>query len=439
MHGRLVKGAALQTLMSTAVSVCTICTYAIIGRWYGSDALGQVAFWTAASRIYLTALDFGASPTVRRDLAAAGAIGKRRRYEAAFQMRLLSMASGLFVVGSFWALTGRPLSELATCLAVYIYVGTRSLLDLSTVVYVARGTFGVPAFIVVANEVATFLAVAAAAVYRRELSSGLWMCCLICTLAGFICLRATWRQYGYRVRWRLDWRGIKEVVKRGFATGSYVLCGMVLQKFDSTLLGIVSEKAAVALYNAASNIAVGTRLLPAAVGQAALPAVTRAFTTGDRTGIKIVAELYCAMVAAGVVVGAAVFILARLLVSTVFGAGFEPAASCLGILAFAIPFSYFNSISWSVCVATYRDRVPVYAIVIGTCTSVAANLAMVPALGQNGAAYASCAAEAVMTVTYLLLFTRGGWGMFLRGGSGPEAVNGMARVAAAAAAPRMKG
>jgi len=162
----------------------------------------------------------------------------------------------------------------------------------------------------------------------------------------------------------------------------------------------------VALYGASANIATGARLLPAAIGQGSMSTVSRAFSRFDPHISRLLGLIYATTLASGIGVALVCYLMADSIIILIFGDQFRGAISCLKTLALAIPFGYFNIVSWLVCVAIHRDRLPSLIIAVGALINIALNVALIPRFHQEGAAEAACATEIIVSCAYVFMLVR---------------------------------
>jgi len=148
---------------------------------------------------------------------------------------------------------------------------------------------------------------------------------------------------------------------------------------------------AVGAYNAVFRLIEALRLLPAAVMAVTFPMLCQAVDT------RLVQRIGGWLTAAGILMLGLTALASPLIVRTVYGAPFEPAAPALRVLALALPFFFLNYALTHQVIGWDGQRAYLRIVSLALVANVLANLWLVPELGITGAAAATVLTELVVT------------------------------------------
>ena len=173
--------------------------------------------------------------------------------------------------------------------------------------------------------------------------------------------------------------------------GVGIILSALYFRVDVFLLERWSGTTQVALYNAVFRLVDGLRLFPAAVLAVALPTLCRASDSGP------LRRLAAPLTAAALGVSVVLWFVAPWLVPALYGAAYADAAAPLRTLLLALPLMALNYALTHQLIGWHGHRA--YASICGGALScnLILNWQLIPALGMNGAAWATVWTEAVLT------------------------------------------
>lgn len=175
-----------------------------------------------------------------------------------------------------------------------------------------------------------------------------------------------------------------------------------LQRADTFVLAALAGAASVGLYGAATNITLSVPLVALAVSEAALPRLCR---PGERDGAARGLVLLNALL--GIAAAIAVVASAPFALRVLYGDAFGASVTALRILALSLPLVFVNAALAIVLLANDRVRRRLTALGAAVGVNVAANVALVPALGIAGACWSTVVSEAVLTLALAAGLVRG--------------------------------
>lgn len=158
--------------------------------------------------------------------------------------------------------------------------------------------------------------------------------------------------------------------------------------------------AVVGAYNAAFRLVDAIRLFPAAVMAVAFPSLVRAVDDG---AIRRVAW---PLTAVGAAAGLGTALTAPFVMHLAYGPKFDAAVTSLRLLGFAVPFFFLNYALTHQVIAWDGQRAYLRVALGALAVNLAANLALVPARGGEGAALATAITEVAVTIGCLVALAR---------------------------------
>jgi O-antigen/teichoic acid export membrane protein len=185
---------------------------------------------------------------------------------------------------------------------------------------------------------------------------------------------------------------LPEFVRDVAPIGAGIVLSALYFRIDVFMLEAWRGTETIGLYNAVFRLIEALRLFPAALVAVMLPTLVRA------AGPAPLLRMATALTAFGVAVAVALQVGAGWLVPMLYGAGFVDAVPAFRILAAAFPLMALNY-AFTHQVIGWNGHRAYAALCLGALVfNVALNTRMIPAWSMNGAAWATLATEALLTV-----------------------------------------
>lgn len=183
------------------------------------------------------------------------------------------------------------------------------------------------------------------------------------------------------------------------------LDAVVWQRSEVFFLGIFRTPQEVAWYAVAFGVATTvTRLFPRALTTVLAPVASGLYGAADRPGMRTlfrVGSRYLTMLVAPFVVGGAV--LARPLLTTVYGPEYAPAAAVFPLLLLGAGFGAVGSVTAGIQKGIERQDLVLKVALAATLLNVGLDVSLIPLWGVVGAAIASTAAQAGAVIAGIVL------------------------------------
>ncbi len=204
---------------------------------------------------------------------------------------------------------------------------------------------------------------------------------------------------------RLRWNGprIRELARSAAPLVGHALLGLVIYNSDLIFLRVFRDRVDVGLYAVAYTLISFLLNLGWAYGQSLLPTLTRLDSEGgDARALFRSAQAQVFAVTAPLAVGG--WLVAEPLLQSLFGDAYLPAGAALGVLIWSVPISLVRTLALAALIARERLDLVLRTTTSSAAVNLALNVALIPAFGIIGAAYATVITEA-MRATLALVFT----------------------------------
>ncbi|MTD43082.1 oligosaccharide flippase family protein [Conexibacter sp. W3-3-2] len=427
---RIAGNTALQAAADGLGKLGTIVLYAVLAREAGVAAFGD--FTTAASlSVLVMVAAFGMDFRVTR-LVAQGDPDVGPSIWGAVLLKLAGGTAILLVVCGIAALG--PYSDRV--------VATTAVLGLAMIVELTTMT---PHAVFRGHE--DLRPVALALLLYRGLLSVLGVAVLLAggsillvavgwllgALAGlaYTLLRA--RRAGLRHPFVVTRAGLRAVATDSLGLGLAAVLGAALSRLDIVLLGALKDSEAVALYGGAYRLMESTFFITSALALSAFPALSRLTRTSTPSLGEAVALTTKAVLVTTVPLAVGFVAYAEPVLVAIYGDGLRDATGTLQILGVLVITTGIYSLMAFVLTSQQAQRPIVVALVVTTVLNVAANLALIPSMGAEGAAWSWAATTTVLAAMLLVAVLRdAGRVPVLRTVEGPL-LGGLAMIAVAVA------
>ena len=398
---KLLKNIAAVGAADAAARLIGFATTAYLGRVLGSEGFGALGMGLAVAGYLFLVASPGIHITGTRDVAAKrGDPGELVSAVLSLRMVLapvLVLLAAVAALGwrSDWSVTWTVIVSAAAIIPMafsfdWYFQGKEQFVLLSSQKVINALVFLLAAIVLVKGE--GDAAQAAAAFVAGTAGASVF---------SYIAYR---RQRSFRFSWDLpSWRRLLE--------GSYPLALSSLLGQTATAFPILAAGAMLSTYdaghmNAAMKLILLALIMDRVFATLFLPTLSRAAAGADqarivRLGLKVMSAL-------AVPIALAAWILAPLLMTLVFGEGFEPAVVPFRILLLYLVATLVNSVFVAALIVARRERQYFSIMLIGSLVTIALAVAVTPLAGVGGTAAAVSIGEAGMTILFAVVLRSSG-------------------------------
>lgn len=214
-----------------------------------------------------------------------------------------------------------------------------------------------------------------------------------------------------RIRFRFDWKFIKEVVIKSLPYGLALILNNLYFRIGSIMLLPLVGPEQTALYGLPLRVLEAIAILPLYFMNAVLPTLTKALKAKTDYYKKIIQYSFDALVMGGVAMAIGMSAIAYqviyLLSNEAFlsrpSEGFYGSDIALQIVIFALAFSFINTLFGFILVAINRQSKLLYINGTGAALAIILNLILIPQLNARGAAITDIIVEFVVALGAYLM------------------------------------
>ena len=201
-------------------------------------------------------------------------------------------------------------------------------------------------------------------------------------------LMVTYRKLGGG-RFRFSWAAARRMLSR---SRYYIISSMMVTVFaqtDKIMLKLMIDESATGYYSAAVACAGMTSFVFSAIIDSARPAIFEAKKEDGQQYKNSVSTLYCVIIYLSLLQSVAMTLLAKPIISILYGGQYMPAVSALQLVVWYTTFSYMGSVRNIWILAEGKQKYLWIINLSGALTNVVLNALMIPRWGIMGAAAAS--------------------------------------------------
>lgn len=254
---------------------------------------------------------------------------------------------------------------------------------------------------------------------------------LISFPVAWLMLRRHWR-----MPVRFEREGIWDTFSVSAAYSAAKLGGSVLTYIDAVMVQAIKGNIAAAQYGASYRLLLALRMFPLIYTDALAQPAARLAKTDRRALTEMVNRATSQLLILGLPIGIGGLLLAKPIMSTIFGESYAAASGAAGLLFLGMVLSFPGQISVIVALAVGRERLVARAFGATALVNVAINAVLIPKYGPKGAAVAMLVSNVVLYGSTFAILWREGirisvWSRLLKSAAAVAAMSAVVIVAGA--------
>ena len=200
-------------------------------------------------------------------------------------------------------------------------------------------------------------------------------------------------------QWRLNWSAGWGILKSAWPLMFSGLAMFGILKIDQVIIGQLINKTAVGFYAVADKITEIWNFIPTLICLSLFPAIINARKTDQKIYRVRLRRLYGLMFFSSLIILAAVWLFARPLIISLFGARYEMSILILRIYVLSLPGLFLFAAANQYLLAEHREKRIFLANASGLTMNIVLNFILIPHFGLIGAAWST-----VITFVFLPFF-----------------------------------
>jgi O-antigen/teichoic acid export membrane protein len=399
------RNAAFLLAGRLASAMTTVLVLAVVSRTRGPAALGEVGLGLAMGTIAATISDLGTASLLVREAAR-----DRRMARSMIVAGLVArIVVGPFLLAAAWAVGVLSGAE-APLVVLLVAAGlvAQQTAELTRSVFNAQQRMAISGSHAVVENLAWAAVVCGALLLGVDLTTtfllglAVW---LASVAAGFLLIRAfaLLPADGDRVR------TVSEIVQLALPFGAFSLIGVLYNRIDTVLLGLLLPTGglvAAGAYYAAARLISAFEYLPDALSRAAFPEISRlAVQEPDR--VRVVVGATATSLLALACLGPVVFVTgADTLMGLLLGGSVAQSSLILAVLSLVLPFRFLAYLFGMTLTSSDAQGRRVLAASLALVAVLGIDLVGIPIFGVGAAVAGSLAAAAILFSTYAVSVAR---------------------------------
>jgi O-antigen/teichoic acid export membrane protein len=359
---------------------------------FGLFSLASTLGWILA-----VATDFGMSLYVAREIAAAPhAMASILAPVLRLRVLVTSGAAALTGIGAWLLLPPNAAVSFTGIVCAYLASG---VVELYNYVYRARGRSDIESTLTLAHR---FTALALVWFFLRDAPalSTLALALLVpAGMAAALCVPLA-RRLGADDDTREPVFSKRTFMTDVFPLGLGIVLSSLYFRIDLFLLEHWRGLSEVGSYNAVFRLVEALRLFPGAILAVLLPAVF------DRPTGAFIMKMSCGLALLGAAMAAALFPFAPAILELAYGVRYADAATPFRVLLLAFPLLALNYGLTHAVIGWHGQKAFAAGCGAALVANVAMNVGAIPPLGATGAALATLATEALLTIVWMYVLMR---------------------------------
>jgi O-antigen/teichoic acid export membrane protein len=365
----------------------------LAGRLLPAADYGRFNYALALTTIIETIMDLGLSQVTTRAVA-------RTRDRAAhlfahvLGLKLLWIGIGLALLAVVAPLLRHDPGIVRLCYVMGVSSAIRSYLLTARGLLQGLERFDLEAALVVTDR-ALLLVFGAVALLNGYGLPGLALAFVAARASMVVVARLLLRPVVGPTRPRHDRQMWRELQQAALPLGFFMIALNTYSYIDTVILGMMRTDAETGWYAASFKIYEGLTYAPSILAAVLTPRLSNFFVHDRGAHRQLLVRGLALSVVLGAAIGAVALGLARPIVTTVFGPDYAPAAAPLQVLAGGSIFVFATWILHAAAISSNLDRRLLVTTAIGLGANIGLNLALIPAWGIVGSAWATVVAEAL--------------------------------------------
>jgi O-antigen/teichoic acid export membrane protein len=398
---RFIKNSLSVLASQLLLLLSSLGVYVLIGRRLGPDELGQFSFVLAYIGLFSFLPDLGINLYLIREITRKKETSQKYLGTAfTVVFLLIPFVTGIIIVISYLLSLEQWVLKSIYIGMVYLFLGT--FISIFRAVFHAFEHMEYETYSVIVERLITFVGclvvlLAGGGLLDLIAIHGLARLCAFLFSAGIYL-----NKFGNLPRLSFDFPFAREMVKGAFPFALNVFTTSIYIQADLVLLTLWVGNETSGYYKAATSLIIPLAVIATAVNSAIFPRMARAFTTST-DDVKKLAEAsirYLFMIGWPIALG--IWLIARPIITELYGDNFQASILPLKILAFLVPMRFINNSMGTTLTASNQQGTRATIIFLSALLNLGLNLFMIPSWSYIGASVSTMITEVFILISLYL-------------------------------------
>lgn len=396
---RVVKNTGVLLAGTIIDKLCLLSFFAIVARHIGPEGFGKYAFALSFTALFIVLGDLGLSTIAIREVARDKSLaGKYLGNIAVLKTIFSAIAVGIIFLAITLFNYPSDTAKIVYIIGISVFFGS-----ISVALRWCFQAFQKMEYEAVLNMIngVLLLGISLLVLYFGKGLIGLAFAHLATSILIFIFSFLLTVKKLAKPKFEINFDFWKFLIKTSFPIGLSIIFATIYLNTDTVMLSLMKDDAQVGWYNAGHKLVEAIKIIPSMFILAIFPVMAGFYKTSLKS-LEIVfrkSMQYMFLLALPIAIGTT--ILSYKIIPIIWGQDFIPAISGLQILIWGGALAFLGSmISCCLC-AIDKQKLQMYAILVGLLLNIILNLILIPKFSYIGAAIAIVIAEFIVTLLAL--------------------------------------
>jgi len=390
---RVLKNIIYLLMREVVSKLSVVILMILIGRYLGSQGLGDFSFSIFFCQLAFLISDLGLSTLLVRDVAKDRRLTGKYVENLSFVRFILGMAISIaiYMLAVFAGIgsSGGVRYILILCSMSFFAM---TVTDIFTSAFRAHERMNYELVVNIPKNI-IFLLFGVLAVLKIGDLESIFFIFLISNLVALVLAYVIYKLRIPKAPGQFDFSFCKSAIRQAMPFFLAILCVTIYFRIDSVMLFFMRSSKEVGFYNASYIAIDGYLMASGVVGAALFPFFSRVYERSAESLQKAYAKSLKAVFFIFFPVTVLIFSFANPIMSAVYGAEFMPSASAMQILIWAAMLVAMGNLNCHLAYSINRQNVVLLTAFLGVIINVVLNLLLIPSFGFLGASVATVITE----------------------------------------------
>jgi O-antigen/teichoic acid export membrane protein len=406
---RVAKNTVILLAASIAAQALNFLFQILAARYLGVEDYGVLTYAVALTGILFIVFEMGLNVIITRELARD--VGLTGKYIGNLSIMRLFLSILFFAtVALYLYVTGFP---GGTRVVVYLLTLSTIMNSFSLMIFSAFRAREIISYEAVYNlSTSCFLLLGALVVVSYKWGVAGFAAAFLIVNSVFLLYSITiFRWKSAKVKFEIDWHFWKDSLKEAWPMGVMAIFVILYFRIDVVMLSLMKGDSAVGIYGISYRISEALTVFPSMLLYALFPVSSKFHETSRHHFEIIYQRAIKLMLIIALPSALSITLLAKPLVSALYGAEYIESAACLQVLIWAAAIMFITMALGNALVAANKQKITMLFAILSAILNIVLNALLIPAYSYIGASVATVVTEFMGLVFGFSLLYRYGYKM----------------------------
>ncbi len=400
---RILKNFGFLTVGKLSGDIFTFMLFVLISRKFGQDGIGQYSFAMAFTGFFMVVSDFGLFKLSIKKMSR-GNLSVKKYFGKIYTLRLMLCVFSLTLLYAVSQFLPQSDNSILIIYMLGIYHVFYTLMDGVSAVFIAHEDMGFAGLMEFLSKAIISSSAMAVMHYTENLIYTLTVFPLVTIVFALIAYITISCKYG-RPRIGISFKQFARTLHEALPYSISMILRQIGTRVDVIFLGFIVSEAAAGIYNVAYRFLFLLFMIPNYAAHAIFPLASNLYIHSRKDLLKLYQQTLNIAILIGIPVSSGLWLIAPDIIILIFGSDFQNSIPLLRYLAGLFFLSGFNILMGIFLTACDQQARRTKAESIIIIINITGNAILIPLLGIKGAAIATLASEALLSL-YIFIMLR---------------------------------